>query len=76
MASWRARPTSSSNWREALMVAFDLPKFLSAGTVSAARMPRMEITTSSSISVKAGVTGDGWRVTPAFAALRRGKRDE
>ena len=53
MASCRARPTPSSNWRDALMAALDLPRFLSAGTVRAARMPRMEMTTSNSIKVKA-----------------------
>ncbi len=53
MASCRARPTASSNWRDALTAALDLPRFLSAGTVSAARMPRMEITTSISTKVKA-----------------------
>ena len=30
---------SSSNWREALTWMLDLPRFFSAGTVSAARMP-------------------------------------
>ena len=54
MASCRAWPTASSIWRDAPMAALDLPRFLSAGTVSAARMPRIEITTSISISVKPG----------------------
>src|ERR1039458_308465 len=53
MASCRARPTPSSICRDALMEALDLPRFLIAGTVSAARRPRIEITTSISTSVKA-----------------------
>src|ERR1039457_5696068 len=53
MASCRARPTPSSICRDALMEALDLPRFLSAGTVSAARRPRIEITTSISTIVKA-----------------------
>src|SRR5260221_9951029 len=53
MASCRARPRSSSNWRDAPTFAFDLPRFFSAGTANPARIPRIEITTSNSISVKA-----------------------
>src|SRR5882724_1718322 len=53
MASCRARPRSSSNCRDAPTFAFDLPRFFSAGTASPARIPKIEITTSNSISVKA-----------------------
>src|SRR5476651_320027 len=51
MASCRARPRSSSSWRDAPRFAFDLPRFFNAGTDNPARMPRIEITTSNSISV-------------------------
>src|SRR5271170_7158535 len=53
MANWRARLTPSSNWREALVWTLALPMFLSAGTVRAARIPRIAMTTSNSTSVNA-----------------------
>src|ERR1035437_5345282 len=83
MASWRARPTASSNWRVAATLALGLrPR--SVGRAMAARMPMIAMTINNSISVKAGegrgastlrsaVTEDGWSVErpPSAVLLRR-----
>src|ERR1700744_2705279 len=44
---------SSNNWREAPTLALDWPRFLRAGMDRAAKIPRIEMTASNSISVNA-----------------------
>src|SRR5215469_7558350 len=74
MASARARPISSSNWREALTEMLDLPIFFKTGTVRAAMMPIMEMTVS--ISIKVNPARARREAPAALCALPRAPLDK